>query len=131
MCDAVIVSDIVEYVGLGLTEVGSSPVSTEEITLGEISKKESEYRKIKGTVASLRLDAVSSIAFGISRSKIAPYIKGENIRLNFRTINNPSTSVEEGDLISATRIGRARLAKVGGKSRKGRIHVEIHRYSSR
>lgn len=130
-CDVIIKSDIIEYIGLNLTSVGSTPANIEEITLREISGKEGAFKELKGTVASLRLDAVSSIAFGISRSKIAPYIKGENLRLNFKTVKDPSVPVKEGDLISASRIGRAKIVEVGGTSKKGRIYIKIHRYSSR
>lgn len=130
-CDVIIKSDIIEYVGLNLTKVGSTSVVVEEITLKEISGEEGAFKEIKGTVASLRLDAVSSIAFGMSRSKIAPYIKGENLRLNFKTVKDPAAPIKEGDIISASRIGRAKIVEVGGTSKKGRTYIKVHRYSSR
>ena len=86
---------------------------------------------MKSTVASLRLDAVAGIAFGLSRSKMAPFIKGENIRLNFKVVKDPSASVKEGDVISANRLGRAKVVEVGGQSKKGRTYVKVHKYISR
>ncbi|MDI3481673.1 MAG: hypothetical protein PWQ97_1328 [Tepidanaerobacteraceae bacterium] len=128
--DVVVKEEIAGYVGLNLLKVGSVPVSVEEISLKEILKPERNYKEMKNTVASLRLDAVASLAFGISRSKMAPYIKGENIRLNFKVVKDPSTQVREGDVISASRLGRAKIVEVGGQSKKGRIYVKVHRYTS-
>ena len=129
--DVVVKQEIMEYIGLNLTKVGNTSVEVEEISTNEILQPERPYKERKGTVASLRLDAVASIAFGLSRSKMAPYIKGENVRVNFRTVKDPATPVNEGDIISANRLGRAKVVEVGGKSKKGRTYVKVHRYISR
>ncbi|HHW04231.1 MAG TPA: RNA-binding protein [Thermoanaerobacterales bacterium] len=128
--DVIVKQEITEYIGLNLLKVGSTPVLVEEISLKELLKPERSYKEMKSTVASLRLDAIASLAFGISRSKMAPFIKGENIRLNFRVVKDPSTPVKEGDVISASRLGRAKVVEVGGQSKKGRIYVRVHRYIS-
>ena len=120
-----------EYIGINLIKVGSVPVSVEEISLRELLQPERNYKEITGTVASLRLDAIAGLAFGISRSKMAPFIKGENIRLNFKVVKDPATPVKEGDVISANRLGRAKVVEVGGQSKKGRTYVKVHRYVSR
>ncbi|MDN5313383.1 MAG: hypothetical protein PWQ68_2357 [Thermoanaerobacteraceae bacterium] len=128
--DVIVKQEITEYIGLNLLKVGSTPVSVEEISLKELLTPERRYKEMKSTVASLRLDAIASLAFGISRSKMAPFIKGENIRLNFRVVKDPSTPVKEGDVISASRLGRAKVLEVGGQSKKGRIYVRVHKYIS-
>jgi len=46
-------------------------------------------------------------------------------------VKDPATIVKEGDIISANRLGRAKVVEVGGRSKKGRIYVKIHRYISR
>ncbi|GLI19000.1 RNA-binding protein [Tepidanaerobacter syntrophicus] len=129
--DIVVKEEIMEYIGTNLLKVGNAPVEVEEISLKELLKPERAYKEIKGTVASLRLDAVACIAFGISRSKMAPFIKGENVRINFKTVKDPSAPVKEGDVISANRLGRAKIMEVGGQSKKGRTYVIVHRYISR
>ncbi|SHM20821.1 RNA-binding protein YlmH, contains S4-like domain [Caldanaerovirga acetigignens] len=127
--DIVLKEEVAEYVGLNLAKVGKIPVEVEEISLKEVARPERRYKEIKGTVASLRLDAIASLAFGISRSKMAPYIKGENVRVNFRTVKDPSAEVKEGDVISALRLGRAKVVEIGGSSKKGRIYVTLHRFT--
>lgn len=129
--DVVIKQDITEYIGLNLVKVGSTPVSVEEISVKELLQPVRPYKELKSTVASLRIDAIASIAFGISRSKMAPFIKGENLKLNFKVIKDPSTPVKEGDIISAHRLGRAKVVEIGGESKKGRIYVKVHRYISK
>ncbi len=129
--DVVVKQEIMEYIGLNLQKIRNVSVEVEEISLKELLQPERPYKELKSTVASLRLDAIAGIAFGISRSKMAPFIKGENIRLNFKVVKDPATIVKEGDIISANRLGRAKVVEVGGRSKKGRIYVKIHRYISR
>jgi RNA-binding protein YlmH len=128
--DAIVKEEILGYIGLNLFKVGNVPVSVEEISLKELLQPERSFKEMKSTVASLRLDAVASLAFGISRSKMAPFIRGENIKLNFKVVKDPSTPVKEGDIISAARLGRAKVVEVGGQSKKGRIYVRVHKYTS-
>jgi len=130
-CDVILKEEVLEYIGLNLARVGSVPVSVEEISTREISRPNAAFKEVKGTVASMRLDAVASLAFGISRSKITPYIKGENLRVNFKTVKDPSTPVKEGDVISAARLGRIKVIEVGGQSKKGRTFIKIHKYASK
>lgn len=129
--DVVVKQDILEYIGRNLVKVGNVPVSVEEISVKELLSPERPYKELKSTVASLRIDAVASIAFGISRSKMAPFIKGENLKLNFKVIKDPSTAVKEGDTISAHRLGRAKVVEIGGESKKGRTYVKVHKYISK
>ena len=129
--DVIVKQEIMEYIGLNLVKVGNTSVDVEEISVKELLQPERPYKEMKSTVASLRLDAIAGIAFGLSRSKMVPFIKGENVRLNFKTVKDPSTSVKEGDVISANRLGRAKVVEVGGQSRKGRIFIKVHRYISR
>jgi len=86
-----------------------------------------QVREIKGTVASMRVDAVAGLGFGLSRSRIAPLIKGEQVKVNYQVINQPSKNVKVGDLISLAGKGRIVVADVLGESRKGRIHLLLHR----
>jgi len=128
--DVILKEEVTEFVGLNLVRVGGTPVSVEEISLREILQPERRFKEIKSTVASLRLDAIASLAFGLSRSKIAPFIKGENMKLNFKAVKDPSTPVKEGDVISGARLGRAKVVEIGGQSKKGRIYVKLHKYIS-
>lgn len=49
--------------------------------------------------ASLRLDAVASGGFGISRSKMVSLIEGGNAMVNWISVKNPAHNIEVNDLI--------------------------------
>lgn len=129
--DIILKDEILEFVGLNLVKVGNTTVDIEEISLRDLTNTERPYKEIKGTVASLRLDSIASLAFRVSRSKMASFIKGENVRLNFKTESNAAAEVKEGDMISVNRMGRAKVAEIGGKSKKNRTFVKMHKYISR
>ena len=77
---------------------------------------------------SLRLDAVAAAGFGVSRSRMAEEIKGQNVRVNWQDAKNPSQLVKEGDVISFRSRGRAELAEVRGTTKKDRMAITMKRY---
>ncbi|NMB35274.1 MAG: RNA-binding protein [Firmicutes bacterium] len=120
---------LASFVRFNLKKAGSYPLEVEELPLDELrsSLAPRRVKEIRGTVASLRLDAVSGLGFGLSRSKIAPLIRGEQVKINHEVIKQPARAVQEGDLISLAGRGRIEIVEVGGKSRKGRTHLLVHR----
>lgn len=83
---------------------------------------------IKGTVASLRLDAVLSLGFSISRSKILPLIERGLVFINGKLITNSGHALKEGEIISLRKMGRIRFDQVQGGTKKGRILIQIIKY---
>lgn len=121
-------SALVQYLKQNFTKVAMVPVTAEEIPMEEIPPKQEKVKEIKTTVASLRLDAIASSGFGISRTKAAEAIKGERVQVNWQPAKGPSQDVQEGDVISLRGKGRMELVQVTGTSRKGRIGVLLKRY---
>ncbi|NMB41652.1 MAG: hypothetical protein GX996_06930 [Firmicutes bacterium] len=121
--------ELVPFVKTNFRKAGLFTVETEEIGLDELEAgfEPQCVKQIKGTVASMRLDAVAGLGFGLSRSKIAPLIKGEQMKINYQLVSRPSQLVKEGDLISLTGRGRLEVVEKRGKSRKGRTHLLLHR----
>lgn len=112
-----------------LQTVGRFPVKVTELPLGELQEQLGPRRvkEIKGTVASLRLDAVAGLGFGLSRSKIAPLVKGGQVKVNYQIVSQPSRTVKVGDLISLAGRGRIEVVETMGESRKGRTHLLLQR----
>ncbi|MDP4153389.1 MAG: YlmH/Sll1252 family protein [Bacillota bacterium] len=98
------------------------------IASDDIEISSPNFKEISATVASLRIDSVISEGFSISRSKAVDAVKLKRVFLNYVEVSSPSKEVSEGDKISLRGLGKIRLAKVGGKSRKDRIFVTIERY---
>lgn len=80
------------------------------------------------TVSSLRLDAIVSAAFSISRGKAQSLIRSEKTTINWTVVSNTSFIVKEGDILSLRGYGRIKLEEVLGNTKKGRIGIEIGRY---
>ncbi|MGZ4135437.1 MAG: YlmH family RNA-binding protein [Tumebacillaceae bacterium] len=127
-CDLVVAAEIADFVRLHLTQVGRATVHLSSIERGQYVAKQTEFLEKEFTVMSLRLDAVASDAFGMSRSKVVDPIKSGKLQLNWQTTENPATPVEEGDVISLRGHGRIKILEVGGQSRKGRTILKVGKY---
>lgn len=117
------------FVCANLTQIGRNKVNCDMIEGEEFFASGDEGREIKGTVASLRIDAVLSLGFGIPRSRVVLLVKGGVVRANWRPVKSPSLQVREGDQISLKGKGRLRVAAIEGETRKGRIHIRLKKYS--
>jgi len=83
---------------------------------------------VNGTVASVRLDTLISLAFRLSRSSVIPMIEGGLVFVNGRLVVKSSFAPAEGDIISVRGTGRFRFESSHGESKKGRIRVTVSRY---
>lgn len=90
-----------------------------------------DEREIRGSVASLRLDAVASLGFGISRTKAVDSIKAGRVELNGRLILSPGRAVKAGDIILWRGKGRISIETVLGETKRGRVNLLVRRYIER
>ena len=97
----------------------------EEIVLERLDVPPDSVKDVNTTVASLRLDAVASSGFGISRSKAAQEIKAGRAWINWQPVDNPARQVKAGDVIALAGRGKVVVQAVGGPTRKGRIPVSL------
>ena len=119
---------LLQYLKQNFTKIAMVTVTVDEMPLSDIAPKQEKVKEIKTTVASLRLDAIASSGFGISRTKVAEAIKGERVEVNWQPAKGPDQEVGAGDIISLRGKGRMELAEITGTSRKGRIGVSLKRY---
>ncbi len=89
---------------------------------------EPKYEEIKGTVASVRLDTVLSLAFPLSRSKITSYIEGAKVFVNGKLVTSNGYRLKEGDIISVRKMGRIVYDGVLSETKKGRFLTVIRKY---
>ena len=123
--DAVVLSDMAEYIAQNLTSVGRASVSCEVLDISQLIVGQQLTKEIKDTVASLRLDSVCASAFRTARGKAQDAIKAGLVSVNGRQCLKPDTELSEGDRISCRGKGRALLAEVGGRTRKDRITITL------
>ncbi len=84
--------------------------------------------KVRGSVASIRLDAVMALAFGASRSSLISLIEHGSVFVNGRLVTSNAFTLKSGDLVSVRGYGRFRYCDAAGQSKKGRTWVEIEKY---
>ncbi len=118
------------YICDQLTRVGDFPVECKLIDQLELSLPSTgDHKEITGTVASLRLDALLSLGFGLSRSRAALLIKGGLVRVNWRPVSSPACQLHEGDLLALQGRGRVELVSVQGETRKGRLRLRLKKFN--
>ncbi len=109
-------------------QAGRYRLKLREISLTDLSPAPNQVRVVHDTVAALRLDAVLSSGFSLARGKAADAVTGGRVSLNHRECLKPDRAVSEGDVVTCRGLGKCVLKTVGGRSRKGRIIIEIERY---
>ena len=91
---------------------------------------EPKTERKEGSVASVRLDAVLSLAFSSSRSKMVPLIEGSQVFINGKLVTSPSASLKEDDLVTVRHMGKFRYVGVQNQTKKGRLYVAVERFVS-
>lgn len=127
-CVIMALSSVADYIADSLKEVGGVYVNctVEDANNIDISLK---FEEITGTVASLRADSVVSVMLKSSRSKAAEYIEGQQFFLNQVLCTKCDKEIKENDIITVRHHGKARVAALGGKSKKGRIFITLQKYN--
>lgn len=127
-CQAVVASEVVEFLVTTWTQAGHVSLKTRQIDLEELVIPLERVKEVRATVASLRLDAVASAGFGNSRTVMAREIRAGKVKVNWRPAEEPSREVGAGDILSVRGRGRVEVAEVAGQTKKGRISLVLKRY---
>ncbi|XP_024528027.1 uncharacterized protein LOC9632130 [Selaginella moellendorffii] len=122
-----VVPELVEYLIASLKQVRTISVQCKEIPLAEIEIHKPRVKALKSVEASLRLDAVASAGFKLSRSKLADLISKGDVRLNWKEATKSNTSLKSGDVISLAGKGRLQIGEIE-TTKKGKFSVEMIRY---
>ncbi len=124
---AIVVPELAEFLTTSLVQVRSVPVKTQLITLDELRVREPKKKEMTTVEASMRLDAIASAGFGMSRSKMADLITQGDVRVNWKAITQSSRSVSTGDLIAIRGKGRLEIGEVV-ITKKQRYRVQLTRW---
>ena len=117
-----------EFITENLTKAGRVVLKLSSVSLDDIPSRSEDLTIKSDTVASLRLDAVLSSAFGLSRTKAAKLIVAGQVSLNHQICEKTDKEIAENALLSVRGMGRAKLMEVGNLSRKGRSFIKIGVY---
>lgn len=119
--------EIADYVTNSLTRIRHTPVQCQRKEIRDISYTPS-FDELKGTVPSVRLDTVMSVAFPMSRSKLTAYITAGKVFVNGKLITSNGYRLEEGNLISVRGLGRISYEGVLSETKKGRYYISVRKY---
>ena len=123
----IVVPEMVEFLETQLTQVRSVPVKTQCIELSELKIREPKKKEMTTVEASMRLDAIASAGFGVSRSKMADLITGGDVRVNWKDVSQASHIVKPGDLIAIRGKGRLEIGEVA-VTKKDRYRIQLTRF---
>lgn len=110
-----------------IKKIGSEGVLV-SVPVGRRFERLEKFEEIEGTVASLRLDCILSLALNKSREKISALIRSTGVDLNYNKEFSPSKELREGDVFSVRGYGKFIFHRTGGTSKKNRIFVIIKKY---
>ena len=119
--------DIAKYIETELTRIAHTDVTvtpTDELPEGDLYKKESA----RVQVSSVRLDAVIARAFHLSREDAQSLFAKRLVFADGREISSTSYSPKLGETVSVRGYGRFVYIGEVGKSKKGKINIEIEIY---
>ncbi len=127
--DAVIFihEDMKELLQDELVRIRHTSVTAKEFPLEDIEYTP-RYEEIRGTAASVRLDSLVALAFSSSRTKLSGLIEAARVFVNGRLITSNGYQPKEGDIISVRGMGKFRFAEEGGRTKKNRQCIVLHKY---
>ncbi|KAG0455147.1 hypothetical protein HPP92_024060 [Vanilla planifolia] len=119
--------ELIEFLISALNKVGNVPVSCEQIPLLALEYEPPRSKSSTTVEASMRIDALASAGFKISRSKLVNMISDGDVRLNWSLVLKNGTLLKPGDIVSINGKGRLKIGKIS-ITKKGKYAVELIRY---
>lgn len=93
--------------------------------LSEINEPIDEWKPFERVVPSLRLDAVVSSIFNISRKQATLFIERGHVKVNYAIVDQLAHTLNEGDLISVRSKGRGKFIEIVGNTRKDNLKINV------
>jgi len=119
---------ISDFIVENLTQAGKVGLWAGRIPLSSLPEASKTLREQRGTVASLRLDAILAEAFRCSRGIAEELLAQGLVQLRHEECRKGDAKVREGDIVSVRGKGRVKLLQAGEASRKGRVWITIGHY---
>lgn len=127
VCHVFVTDTMADFICEQLTRIRHTVVKTEKID-GESFSVTPRLETVKGTVASVRLDTVLSVAFPLSRSRMTGLVEGGKVFVNGKLITSNGYRLKEGDIISVRGMGKLVYQGVLSETKKGRQYIQVGKY---
>lgn len=126
--DVVVSPALAEFLVREWTDAGRVRLTVTEIGREELLVPEVKTQRVQDTVSSMRLDAVVSTAFAMSRGRAAELIAAGKVSLDHVPCDKTDKPVACGAIITARGFGKAVVRECDRVSKKGRIILVMDRF---
>lgn len=123
LCDA----ELAQFIADSVSQVRSVPVKGHIVNLSDLEVREPLKKAMQSVEASMRVDAVASAGFSLSRTKMADLVKKGDVSVNYREISSGSKELKAGDTVTIRGKGRLEIEEAT-KTAKGRHRVKMMRF---
>ena len=120
-------ADMADYLTGALDKVARLRVMADICPPEELYVFQIDRPRTRLTVASLRLDAVASAVFNLSRGQVMELIQSGKALVNW-TEARAITQIAAGDMITLRGVGRAKIVEVLGETKKERMAIVCEKY---
>lgn len=125
-CHLFVLEKMAEFIMREFTRVKHTGILCTRSASGEVFTP--KMKRISGSVASIRLDAVIALAFRLSRTKAVPFIEGGKVFADGLLVTSPAYSLKPGTIVAVRGLGKFRFVGTGKETKKGRIFADIDLY---
>lgn len=124
-------TSMADYIMENYNMVKHTQVSCTLIDKDELDKLsiKPQFEEIIGSVSSLRLDCVLSLAFRKSRTQVAEAIKAGGVFVNGRLTQSSSYQLKGDDVVSMRGFGKFIFDSTGSLSKKGKVYIKLLKYT--
>ena len=122
-------TSISSFIADQLEKVKHTMVNTQIIDRKDFDYKP-KLKEVTGTVSSVRLDSILSVAFNSSRSSLSGLIEGGKVFVNSKIVMSNSYTLKENDIVSVRGYGKFIYVGTSYQTKKGRYSVKILLYSA-
>ncbi len=127
-CGYVFTDSIIgSYIESSLTKTKHTTVTCSLKEIEEIDVTP-EFREIRTTIASARLDAAIAAVFKTSRSSITGLISGGKVFVNSKLIESNSYTLKDDDIVSVRGHGKFIFKGINNQTKKGRLSATFLKY---
>lgn len=119
--------EISNFIIENLKRIKHTSVTVSEVNEIDETVKPS-FVEITGTVSSLRLDSILSVAFRTSRNSLTGLIAGKKVFVNGRLVETNSFVLKEEDVVSVRGMGKFVFQETKEQTRKKRYKITILKY---
>ena len=123
-----VVDKISNFIKDNLVMIGNKSIKIREVDLYILADYKKEYEELEFIVSSPRLDTVIARLIGTSRDKVKIKFNNKDIVLNYKTINNNSYNLCDGDIFSIRKYGKYKYIGVVKNTKKDNYIIRILKY---